>query len=70
MKDFLNRLKLLIIKLISVKGVVWIIATIMLFMGIIDANIWFIISGIFVGIRTIDKYINIIPKKVEQVEDK
>lgn len=64
MKDLISRFKDLAIKIISVKGTVFIIATILVFMGKIDIITWVIFAGVFVGVRTVEKMIRAIhPKK-------
>jgi hypothetical protein len=52
-----KRLQDLAIKLISVKGLVFIMATVLLFFAKITVTIWFIFAGIFVGIRCVEKMI-------------
>ncbi len=52
---FLNLLKRIILlpfKLISFKGIVWIIACIFLVKGFIDSPIWAVISALMSGIKT------------------
>lgn len=57
----LKRLKLLAIKLISVKGIIFILATVFMFMGKIDSVYWGLASLAFVSFRTFEKAIDKIP---------
>jgi hypothetical protein len=52
-----ERIRLLLIKLVSVKGVLFIIGTILMFMGKITPEIWCLISLLFASIRTVEKFI-------------
>ena len=54
MKD---RLKELLAKLLSIKGIVFIIATVLMFMGKVTPHIWGISALILIGIRTLEKVI-------------
>jgi len=53
--EILKRFKVLFIKLVSVKGAAFIIASIALLKGMIDGWIWLIITGIVIGARAWEK---------------
>jgi len=60
-EKFLNicfRIYDLIIKMISVKGLVFVIASVLRFRGDIDAITWGFFAAGFVGLRTLEKFIN------------
>ena len=58
MKEILNRFYLLIIKMISVKGLVFVVASMLMFRGNLDAITWGFFAAGFVGLRTLEKFIN------------
>jgi hypothetical protein len=60
-KTILERLRLLIIKLISIKGTVFILATVLKFMGIINDWIWFAFGTAVISIRAFEKLIGKMP---------
>jgi hypothetical protein len=53
--ELLKRLKMLVIKIISVKGAAFIIASIALLKGMIDGWIWLIITALVIGTRALEK---------------
>lgn len=53
--ELLKRFRLLVIKLIGVKGLVFIIATVLLFMGKIGALIWFFSAIGLISFRALEK---------------
>ena len=53
-----TRIQELIIKLISVKGVIFIIATVLKFNGIISDLIWFAFGVCVISFRTFEKLID------------
>ena len=55
--ELLKRAYTLLIKLISVKGVVFMLSTVMLFLGLSPSWMWFAFTGTVVGLRTVEKYI-------------
>lgn len=55
MIEVLTRLHLLILKLISVKGMVFFIGTWMLFVGRIDATVWWLTAAVVIGGRALEK---------------
>jgi hypothetical protein len=57
MKDILKRIKDLIVKTISIKGTIWIMATVLMFFDIIESYIWFAICILFVSVRMFEKLI-------------
>jgi hypothetical protein len=58
MKEILNRFKVLIIKLVSIKGLIWILATVGLFLGVVDTVSWEVVSLVLAGIRGAEKITN------------
>jgi hypothetical protein len=57
MKEILLRLKQLVVKVLSVKGVVFIISTILMFNKILTVEIWSFFAAGFCGLRTLDKLV-------------
>jgi hypothetical protein len=55
MKDFLTRFKLLGIKLVGVKGVIFITASVGLFCGLVPGWAWLASAGMVAGIRYLEK---------------
>jgi len=55
MKEILERLKTLIIKLIGVKGLVFITCSVFLGLGKITPIIWAVFATIIVGVRAVEK---------------
>jgi hypothetical protein len=59
LKELILRVYELFLKLISVKGLIFMTATSLLFLGKIDAFIWGFFAAGFVGIRTLEKFLNL-----------
>lgn len=57
MKEILSRLTELIKKLISIKGLIFIICTVFLSIGKINALTWAIFATILAGVRSVEKAI-------------
>jgi len=53
--EILTRIKLLIIKLISIKGAAFIIASIALIIRAVDGYTWLIVTGLVIGTRAWEK---------------
>jgi hypothetical protein len=53
--EILKRLKMLVIKIISIKGVAFVIASIALIAGAMDGYTWLIITGLVIGTRALEK---------------
>jgi hypothetical protein len=59
MKNIGKRLYDLLIKMISVKGSVFVIASVLMFQNKIDAITWGFFAAGFVGLRTLEKFIQL-----------
>lgn len=55
MIEIFTRLHLLILKLISVKGLVFFIGTWMLHEGRVDATVWWLTAAVVIGGRALEK---------------
>lgn len=55
MIEIFTRLHLLILKLISVKGLVFFIGTWMLYEGRVDATVWWLTAAVVIGGRALEK---------------
>jgi len=55
MKAILNRMYEVIIKMTSVKGLTFIVATVLLFLGRIDATVWWLTAAVVIGGRALEK---------------
>lgn len=58
MKNILQRIYDLIIKMISIKGEVLILATILAFDGRLDPIVWGFFAALIIGDRTLEKFLN------------
>ena len=63
-RTILERIKLLMIKMISVKGLVFTLATILKFCNILDSVIWFFVAVLIVSTRMFEKLIDKIASKI------
>lgn len=57
---FLKRMYELLLKVVSVKGLIFIIATSLMFCGAIESWMWSFFAAGFVGIRTLEKMIELL----------
>lgn len=64
-KNIGSRVVDLVIKIISVKGSVFIIATVLLFSGKLSVYAWVIFAGVFVGVRAVEKMIRAMTPRKE-----
>lgn len=55
-KKYLDKIDYFFNKVVPKKLIVWITATIALFMKLIDGNVWGIITGIYLGVNIIGKF--------------
>lgn len=62
---FLTRLYDVVLKYTSVKGSIFLVSTVLLAVGRIDAYLWSIFAVVFVGIRTVEKAIIALQDKSE-----
>jgi hypothetical protein len=67
--EILKRLKMLVIKIISVKGAAFIIASIALLKGMVDGWIWLLITGIVIGARAWEKIKGIVKPNEKSLGD-
>lgn len=56
-KDVFGRLRILVIKLISIKGIAFMVASVALIRGTIDSSWWVAITGLVIGTRAAEKWL-------------